>query len=262
MPRISIGDCSLYYEDHGSGEPLMLVPGLGGVGAGFSKQIPALSKHFRVIVHDHRGCGQSDKPLMRYSVEQMTGDVLKLMDALNISSAHYLGHSTGGAIGQIIAIEQPQRLKKLVLSSTWTHPDAYFTRVFEVRRALLAHLGPLAYARGSTPGLYPGWWVAQNEAMFDQQEAAQAANFPPVEVTLSRIDAIMRFDRRAGLGRISAPAMVTVSADDSLTPPYFAEAIAQAIPRAKLRILPRGGHLNYQVIDEEYNETMIGFLRD
>ena len=54
MPRISIGECSLYYEEHGSGEPLLLVPGLGGVGASFFKQIAEFSKHFRVVVHDHR----------------------------------------------------------------------------------------------------------------------------------------------------------------------------------------------------------------
>jgi aminoacrylate hydrolase len=100
MPRISIGDCSLHYEEHGSGEPLLLVPGLNGIGASFFKQIPELSRHYRVIVHDHRGCGQSDRPLMRYSVEQMTQDVLRLMDALKIERAQLVGHSTGGAIGQ------------------------------------------------------------------------------------------------------------------------------------------------------------------
>lgn len=114
MPKLS----SIYYEIHGSGEPLLLVPGLGGVGASFFKQIPELAKHYRVIVHDHRGCGQSDKPVMQYSVEQMTQDVLRLMDALEIKRAHLLGHSTGGAIGQIIALEQPQRLGKLILAST------------------------------------------------------------------------------------------------------------------------------------------------
>ena len=139
MPRVSIGDCTLYYEAHGSGEPLLLVPGLGGVGATFYKQIPELSRRYRVIVHDHRGCGQSDRPVMRYAMGQMTQDVLRLMDALGIEQAHYLGHSTGGAIGQIIAVEHPQRLKKLVLSSTWTHADAFFTRLFEARHALLRH---------------------------------------------------------------------------------------------------------------------------
>lgn len=260
MPRISIGEVSLHYEEHGSGEPLLLVPGLGGLGAGFFKQIPELAKRFRVIVHDHRGCGQSDKPLMRYSVEQMTGDVLGLMDALKLDSAHLLGHSTGGAIGQIIAIEQPQRLRKLILSATWTHPDAFFTRAFEARRALLTHLGPIGYLRGTTPGLWPGWWIAQNEKMIADQEKQQAAAFPPVDVMLSRIDAIMRFDRREKIGSIGTPTLVMVAADDSVTPPYFSQALAQAIPGAKLKVLPHGGHLLYHVVDREYTAAVLEFL--
>lgn len=170
MPRISIGGCSLYYEEHGSGEPLLLVPGLGGVGASFFKQIAEFSKHFRVVVHDHRGCGQSDRPLMRYSVEQMAKDVLGLMDALKIERAHFLGHSTGGAIGQILAVEQPQRLKKLVLSSTWTHCDGFFQRIFEARHAILRHEGAAAYVRASSAVLYPAWWIAQNERLLAEQE--------------------------------------------------------------------------------------------
>jgi aminoacrylate hydrolase len=260
MPKISIGECSLYYEEHGSGEPLLLVPGLGGVGAGFFKQIPELSKHYRVIVHDHRGCGQSDKPVMRYSVEQMTQDVLRLMDALKIERAHLLGHSTGGAIGQIIAIEQPQRLKKLVLSSSWTHGDAFFTRLFEARHALLKHTGPMGYVRASNAALYPAWWVSQNERLVAEQERLQVAGFPPVEVVLSRIEAIMRFDRREQLSSMRTPTLVSVAVDDAVTPLYFSQALAKAIPGAKLKVFEAGGHLLYHVVDREYTQAMLDFL--
>lgn len=261
MPKLSIGDCSLYYEEHGAGEPLLLVPGLGGVGASFFKQIPELAKHYRVIVHDHRGCGQSDKPLMRYSVEQMAQDVLRLMDALKLERAHFLGHSTGGAIGQIIAIEEPQRLKKLILSSTWTHCDAFFARVFEARLALLRHAGPMGYLRATTAVLYPAWWVAQNEKLLAEQEKQQAAGFPPVEVVLSRIEAIMRFDRREQLSRIRTPTLVSVAADDNVTPAYFSEALARAIPGAKRKVFEGGGHLLYHVIDREYTQAVLDYLK-
>jgi aminoacrylate hydrolase len=260
MPRIAIGDCALYYEEHGSGEPLLLVPGLGGVGAGFFKQIPELSRHYRVIVHDHRGCGQSDRPVMRYSVEQMTQDVLRLMDALKIERAHLLGHSTGGAIGQIIAIEQPWRLKKLILSSTWTHCDAFFTRIFEARHALLKHTGPMGYLCATSAVLYPAWWVSQNERLVAEQERQQAAGFPPVEVVLSRIEAIMRFDRREQLPGIRAPTLVTVAADDMVTPAYFSQALVKSIPGAKLKLFDQGGHLLYHVIDAEYTRAVLDFL--
>lgn len=260
MPRVSIGDCALYYEAHGEGEPLLLVPGLGGVGASFFKQIPELAKRYRVIVHDHRGCGQSERPAMRYSVEQMTRDVLGLMDALGIERAHFLGHSTGGAIGQIIAAEQPQRLKKLILSSTWTHADAFFTRLFEARHALLAHTGPMGYLRATSAVLYPAWWVSQNETLVAEQERQQAASFPPVEVVLSRIEAIMRFDRRRDLPGIRAPTLVTVGADDAVTPLYFSQALVKAIPGAKLKVFERGGHMPYHVVDAEYTHTVLDFL--
>jgi aminoacrylate hydrolase len=260
VPRISIGDGSLYYEEHGSGEPLLLVPGLGGVGATFFKQLPELSRRYRVIVHDHRGCGQSDRTLMRYSVEQMTHDTLRLMDALKIERAHFLGHSTGGAIGQIIATQEPRRLGKLILSSTWTHCDAFFTRLFEARHAVLKHTGPMRYLRATTAVLYPPWWVAQNETLAAEQERQQAASFPPVEVVLSRIEAILRFDRRGELSRIGTPTLVTVAVDDVVTPLYFSQALAKAIPGAMLKVFEAGGHMPYQVIDAEYTRAVLDFL--
>jgi aminoacrylate hydrolase len=261
MPKISIGDCSLYYEEHGKGEPLLLVPGLGGVGASFFKQIPEFAKHYRVIVHDHRGCGQSDQPIMEYSVEQMARDVLALMDALKIERAHYLGHSTGGAIGQILAIESPQRLQKLILSSTWTHCDGFFGRSFEGRHAVLKSAGVEPYLRASTAVLYPAWFVAQNDKLLAEQEAQQAAGFPPVEVMLSRIEAIMQFDRRGELGRVRTPTLVTVAADDNVTPAYFAEALVRAIRGARLKVFSGGGHFPYQVFDREYTQAVLEFLK-
>jgi aminoacrylate hydrolase len=190
----------------------------------------------------------------------MTHDTLRLMDALEIERAHFLGHSTGGAIGQVIAAEEPQRLGRLILSSTWTHCDAFFTRLFEARHAILKHTGPMGYLRATTAVLYPAWWVAQNETLAAEQERQQAASFPPVEVVLSRIEAIMRFDRRGQLGRIRAPTLVTVATDDMVTPSYFSQALAKAIPGAKLKVFERGGHMPYHVIDAEYTRAVLDFL--
>src|SRR5438876_5099802 len=72
----------------------MLVPGLNGVGAFWARQVPDFARDFRVVVHDHRGTGQSTHSRIRYSVEQMAADVLRLMDRLGIASAHVAGHST------------------------------------------------------------------------------------------------------------------------------------------------------------------------
>ena len=83
----------------GDGPPLLLVPGLGGIGSFWMHQVAAFARDFRVVTHDHRGTGQSSRSRITYSVDQMADDVLRLMDVLKIDAAHCVGHSTGGAIG-------------------------------------------------------------------------------------------------------------------------------------------------------------------
>src|SRR5438105_7288607 len=141
MPRANLGDVEIYYESHGEGEPLLLVSGLGGVAAYWKPNLPAISAKHRVIVHDHRGIGQSSRSMIKYSVDQMTDDVVRLMDHLKIERAHLVGHSTGGAIGQTLAIKEPERLKSMVLFATWPKADYFFRKLFAVRRGLLTEVG-------------------------------------------------------------------------------------------------------------------------
>ena len=109
MPHLTLSDGeSLYYEEHGAGKPLLLVSGLGGVASFWKPHVAILSEHYRVILHDHRGTGASSKSLIDYSVTQMTDDLLQLMDHLEIARADFVGHSTGGAIGQTMALDFPE----------------------------------------------------------------------------------------------------------------------------------------------------------
>src|SRR5215510_15642231 len=132
----------------------------------------------------------------------MAADVLKLMDTLGIDSAHVAGHSTGGAIGQILAEDHPARVRSLVLSATWAGPDPYFRRLFECRKAILQTMGVAAYLRASVLSLTTPRWVSENDTLIDVQQREQVAAAAPVEVQASRIEAIMRFDRRSRLGQI------------------------------------------------------------
>ena len=149
MPKLSVQGGEIYYEVHGAGPPLLLVSGLGGLASYWRPQLPALTDRFQVIVHDHRGTGASARSDIRYSVDQMTTDVLGLMDGLGIPSAHVVGHSTGGAIGQTIALKHGRRLKSLVLFATWCRRDPFFERSFAVRKEILAKSGPEGYVHAS-----------------------------------------------------------------------------------------------------------------
>ncbi|MGE0734307.1 MAG: alpha/beta fold hydrolase [Alphaproteobacteria bacterium] len=260
MPKISIGDADIYYESQGEGPPLMLVPGLGGTGRFWREQVPVFSKHFRTIVHDHRGCGQSTPSKIKYSVGQMASDALRLMDALKIDSAHYVGHSTGGAMGQRIALEHPRRLKSLVLSATWDKTDEFFRRSFAARKQLLEWGGPAAYANISNISLFPALYVSTHAAELAQSEAAQLANFPLPEILASRIDAIVAHDCAADLPRIDTPTLVVCARDDQVTPFYFSERLAKTIKGAMLAALPYGGHFVPQVDSAGYNKAVLDFL--
>lgn len=260
MPRANVGDGEIYYEEHGKGEPLLLVPGLGGVGSYWKPNLPALAAKYRVIIHDHRGTGSSTHSKIRYSVEQMTDDLVRLMDQLKIERAHLVGHSTGGAIGQTLALTRPARLKSMVLFATWTKADKFFRELFAARRALLTQVGKEAYVHGATLFLFPPWWIKANEKLLDERENATIAAFPPVEVVASRIDAIVAFDRSAELGRISTPTLVLCAKDDFITPAYFSEELAKKIPGAKLKILAEGGHCASETVRDEFNRAVLDFL--
>jgi aminoacrylate hydrolase len=260
MPLAPIPDGELYFEATGSGPALLLIPGLAGSARFWRLQVPRLAERFTVVVHDHRGVGRSSRDAIVYSIEQMAGDVLALMDHLGIEQAALIGQSTGGAIGQRLAATQPQRVSRLVLSSTWTHADAYFRRQFELRRDLLRDAGVALYVRTGSLLLYPPQWLHDHDAQLAEAEARSVADAPCVEIMLSRVDALLRFDGRALAPRISCPTLVIAALDDRVTPPYFSRALAQAIPGAQLVLLEDGGHFLPLVEAERYAELVLAFL--
>jgi aminoacrylate hydrolase len=260
MPRILIGDGQLYYERQGVGFPVLFISGLSGFASYWQDQAAAFGRKFDVITHDHRGIGQSDATRSGFTVDRMAADVIGLMDALEIERAHIVGHSTGGAIAQILAIEHPNRLASVVLSASWTKPDAYFRRLFGLRKDILLRLGPSAYVQANSLYLYPSWFVARNNERLRQLEAQNLAVFPPTEVAASRIDAILAFDRTESLGRIKTPTLVVGAEDDLVTPSYFSEELARLIPGAEIKIFPRGGHAFTQVRAREFNQAVLPFL--
>ncbi len=260
MPRISIGDCHIYYERHGGGFPVLLMTGLAGHAQYWRDQIPAFSRHFEVIVHDHRGFGESDSAQCSPTLERMSTDVVALMDALRIERAHVVGHSAGGAVAQILAIEHPERLASIVIAASWAKADAYFRRLFTLRKEILLRLGPASYVQANSLLLYPAHYVARNNEKLRQNEAQALAGFTPPERVLSRIDAILAFDRTADLDRIRTPTLIVAAQDDLVTPAYFSEELARLIRGSEAKFFPQGGHYFTQVLPREFNQAVLPFL--
>jgi len=261
MPHIKLSDSAeLYYEKHGNGPPLFLVAGLGGDGRFWGANVEELAKHFTVVVHDHRGTGRSTLSRMTYSVAQMAGDALQLVDALGYDKVHWCGHSTGGAMGQVLAIEHPGRLDRLVLSATWARTDAFFRRLFEVRSMMLRELGPAAYMKGNALALNMPSWIRDHDADLSALEAKAHETIPVPEIVLSRIAAIVAHDRRDQLQKVRAPTLAICARDDTVTPLYFTEELVRLIPGARAYVLADGGHAYPNVHGAEFRRVMTSFL--
>lgn len=259
MPKVTVAGGEIYYEVYGEGPPLLLVSGLGGALNYWKPLLPHFTKDFQVILHDHRGTGQSSRTMVQ-SVEQMANDLAAVMDAAGARKALLLGHSTGGAIGQVMAIEHPERIAGMVLSASWPRSDAFFRRVMEVRKELLTLPGPEAYIKGSAFFMYPAWYINANRQKLDEDDARAAKTFTDPKIMVSRIDAILAFDRATELGGIRTPTLALCAKDDFLTPAYFSEELARLIPGCKLHLLERGGHGAAITAPGQFIEAVLAFL--
>lgn len=260
MTLISIGDAQIHTEMHGDGEYVILVAGLGGRGQFWSEQVHALAQRFRVVLYDHRGTGGSTHSKVVYGAAAMAEDLLRLMDALKISRSHIVGHSTGGAIGQHLALSHPDRLTSLVLSASWAGPDDFFTELFRLRREILISCGPAAYLTLGTFLATPGSHLQRHFKSSRQFLEDRLREFPGLEIELGRISTVMSHDLRHQISRIAVPTFVIGAADDLITPIGFSRELAAAIPGARLVELPCGGHFVPRTEPEAYNREILRFL--
>jgi aminoacrylate hydrolase len=252
----------LYYESHGSGPPLFLVAGLGGDGRFWGDNVAELAGHFTVIVHDHRGTGRSTLSKIDYSVRQMADDALQLIEGLGHAKVHWCGHSTGGAMGQVLAIEHPARIDRLVLSATWARTDAFFRRLFEVRSLMLRELGPAAYVKSSALALNMPSWIRDHDADLSANEAKATETIPHPEIVMSRIAAIVAHDRHDQLQKVTARTLAIVARDDTVTPLYFTEELVRLIPGCRAYVLPDGGHAYPAIHGREFRRVLTSFLTE
>jgi len=261
MAMIDIGDAEIHVESYGEGFPLFFVAGLGGRGVFWKQQVESFSQHFRVILHDHRGVGNSTPDKVVFGAEHMADDLIAVMQAMDIEKAHLVGHSTGGAIGQHIALKRPELLDKLVLSCSWAGPDAYFSHLFATRRQILINCGPEVYLTVgnylATPSSFLQPQMQSPRAFMNERMAA----FPGLQVELSRLAAVAGHDLRSELHKIDTPTLCIGAKDDQVTPPGFTEELASLIDGAQLKLLEHGGHFCPISATEAYNPEVLAFLQ-
>ena len=261
MPDATIRDIITYYEEAGSGDPLILIMGLGGDLQAWALQAPALAKHFRVITFDNRGSGRTSSPDRPCSIAGMADDLAALMDHLGIASAHILGFSMGGYIAQEFALKYPARVNRLILLATAAHIDGYGKNIvkswIDVRRS---NMSREQVVRLTAAWLY-GPELFDDEARFERAVQNSASN-PYAQqdhAFIRQAQAVLGFDVRERVAGITQQTMVIGCKDDILVPPRNAEKLAALLPKGTLKILP-GGHVGCIEYPNEYNTAFMEFL--
>jgi aminoacrylate hydrolase len=245
---------ALFYQEAGHGHAIVFIPGFGGVGSFWKRQMEFFKPRFRVITADQRGTGASARSRGAYSLDGMTDDLETVLDAAGIERATLVGHSTGGAIAQALAVRMPKRVAGMVLSSTWCKPGNYFRRCFEFRRSLLEIGATDLFHKAGVFFRYPPGYAETHDAAFDTVGEVD------VDITIARINAILAADLSLITDRITAPTMVIASRDDCLVPSYMSADVARRIPGARQVELDHGGHFLPETRAGEYNALLDDFF--
>lgn len=266
MPKVSVGDINIYYEEQGGGETLALVMGLGGGLPWMFRQVQAFSKQYRVVAFDNRGTGGSDAPDIPYTMEMMAGDLAGLLEAIGIKTAHVFGISMGGLIAQHLALLYPEKVKSLILGATTCGGTRRIIPDMEAIKVLfdmesMQRLTPEERAMETLPFVFSQEFINDNQALIQQLLAKMVGHVTPMHGYMRQAAAIMGHDTYERLPEIKVPTLVMAGDADKLMPVENARIIASRIPNTELVILNKMGHgFNIEAADI-VNDTVLRFLR-
>jgi pimeloyl-ACP methyl ester carboxylesterase len=262
MPKIQTGEIELYYEEHGGGEPLVLVPGFSNGLWIWFKQIPALAQKFRVIVFDPRGIARSAAPDEPISIRLIADDVAALLRALGIESAHILGASFGGFVAQEFALAYPQLTRSLILCCTSFGGSHHVPPPLATLQAIASTKGLNTEDRVRENLLlaFSQKYLAENSEEVERVIALRAANAVPDYSYQHQLQAAIVFNTEARVSEIKAPTLVLTGDDDIIVPSVNSENLAASIPGARLHIIAGGSHTFFIERAEEFNKIVAEFI--
>ncbi|HSX70646.1 MAG TPA: alpha/beta hydrolase, partial [Pseudomonas sp.] len=234
MPHFEHRDCRLHYEDHGQGEPVLLVHGLGSSIQDWEYQIPHLLQRRRVLALDLRGHGRSDKPRERYSIAAFAEDVAALIEHLGLPNVHLVGISMGGMVGFQLGVERPELLRSLTIVNSEPEVKARSAAdwwMLAKRWTLSRLLSMETIGKGLGRLLFPRPEQAELRAKVEQRWPQNDKR-----AYLAALDAIIGWGVRERLSAIACPVLV-VSADRDYTPVATKEAYVRELPNARLVVI-------------------------
>jgi pimeloyl-ACP methyl ester carboxylesterase len=251
----------LYVEEHGEGEPLLLIEGLGQSMWAWREQVPVFARHYRTISFDTRGTGRSLVPDKAYGIDELARDAADVLDG---RSARVVALSMGGYVALTLALAQPALVRSLVLVGTGAGGPDRVPRPQDVRDIYAAAIG-LAfdeYGRRTMPLTFSPGWTKRNPERFEEILAARLEHPTPEETLEAHLQACYGFyGRGCEVERIDVPTLVLHGDADLIVPVENGRMLASRLPNARYVELPGRGH-NVQLEDPAtFNRLVLEFLQ-
>jgi 3-oxoadipate enol-lactonase len=241
MPKVPVRDIKIHYQEEGSGFPFILIHGLNGDLTGWALVMPEFAKHHRTIALDVRGHGESGKPDQPYSIKEFSEDLHEFLHRLQIPKAHLLGLSMGGAIAQQFALDHPEKIRSLILVSTFSYIDDQAHRAFiRLRQSLLAG-GYSAFFDEVVKLAFTPEYISANPGPIADLRAKRIKINSPVAIGRAT-DACLAFDLKNEISKIALPLLIVSGKQDVFTPIHLAEQIHHSIRGSEWKIIEGVGH--------------------
>ena len=257
MPIAEINGQRINYEVTGEGIPVMLITGFGSDLSYWNVLVPMLSDRYKVVTMDNRGVGRTEYG-GKFTVDDLTDDVIGLMDHLSIYKAHVVGWSMGGCMCQELSLRHPERVISLTLISAYMRRPsrssyAMNTMIRAVREG--ADIGTLS--RVLQVMCFP-------ESVFRKREEKGTFPDPPFAATIEGIadqmESVDAYDSRERISGIRVPTLCIYGLSDIMVPPETGETITSLIEGCRSFRIPGAGHIvnpnsYYEVMTEHFREN-------
>ena len=266
MPVLALKDVDLSYDVSGSGPALLLLAGTATRSEVWkAHQVPEFSRDHTVITYDQRGIDKSILRSKDFSLASMIGDIVALLDHLKVGKALMWGHSMGGRLAQVMALDHPERVSGLILASTGA---GFPNRGVPVGMVLnLEAKGYERYVREHA--MHVGVskeFAAAHPDIVERFMKVRLSNQPPLETYLRHVVARQEIDTAARLSQIRVPTLVTVGGDEGhpsasgVTHQDSSEQLAREIPGASFALIPGAGHYYPYMEPEPTHKAVRAFL--
>ena len=269
MPYVKAKDgLDIYYEVSGQGTPFLFLSETACDGAVWNiYQTPEFSRDYHVVTFDYRGTGLSGKPSAKYSTEMFADDAVAVLDHLDMEGAVVCGHSMGGRVAQLLALNHPRKVSKLILASSGAaHPG---DRGIPLRIAKeMVEWGYEKYVRDHT--IVVGWtevYARNHMNLIEKYLQVRMANLCPVEFYFRHVLARQEHDTGTRLKEIQVPTLVLVGDDDhfivsDMSHRAGADVLAKGIPNSRLIVLPGERHSYFYTEPEKVHRLIREFLSE